>query len=289
MNRYAEIINRISNRLDELSAYNSDSLYSNLLEAEKYSLTGGGKHLRGLIVIKTAMLGGIDIDDSIDIACALEMIHTYSLIHDDLPEMDNDDFRRGLPTCHKKFGADIALLAGDGLLTKAFQVVAETKKFTYAQKIKCVSLLANACGEHGMLAGQTIDKLSENVKIDLETLLSLHSKKTGALFRCAVLLGSVLANLDTNTENLLVNYMSHMGLAFQIKDDILDVVSTSEQLGKPVNSDAGSFKSTFVSMLGLEKSYDFLSQEIAEAKKISKSFEDLFFSLLADFFENRQK
>lgn len=288
MNKYSELIEKISAQLDLLSNYCSSS-YEVLTKAEKYSLVSGGKHLRGLIVLKCAMLGGAEVDKVINFACALEMIHTYSLVHDDLPEMDNDDFRRGVPTCHKKFGADIALLAGDALLTKAFDIVANDENYSSDIKIECIKILARACGEHGMLAGQTIDKCSENKQISYDELLELHSRKTGDMFCAAVSLGCVLGGVDTVTTQNLLSYIKELGLAFQIKDDILDVISTVEILGKPINSDEKSNKSTFISVLGLEESTNLLNMKVETAKKYVSNIKDQFFIDLADFFVNRTK
>ena len=286
MNKYKPLINLIEKRLDELSVY-SKSSYDVLCEAERYSLLAGGKHLRALIVLQTALLGGISPEDSIDFACAVEMVHTYSLIHDDLPEMDNDDLRRGVPTCHKKFGADIALLAGDALLTKAFNIIATNSKFTADQKIECIRILSDACGEHGMLAGQTIDKVSENVQIDYETLLQLHLRKTGDMFLASIKIGIALSSINNEIKEMLENYIKDLGLAFQIKDDILDVTSSVEVLGKPINSDSKSFKSTFVSMLGIDKSRELLEKKVADAKETASKVGNEFFVDLADFFANR--
>ena len=286
MNKYVDQINLINDRLDELSRF-SPSSYSVLCEAERYSLMSGGKHLRALILLQTAKLGGVDYSESVDFACALEMVHTYSLIHDDLPEMDNDDLRRGVPTCHKKFGVDIALLAGDALLTKAFEVIADNECFNSDIKLNAIKILANACGEHGMLAGQTIDKTSENVRISYDRLTELHARKTGDMFLAAIKIGCLIGNLDLNKAELLEKYMSLLGIAFQVKDDILDVTSTAEILGKPINSDVESDKSTFISILGMEKSKELLSEKVAEAKKIALELDSEFFVKLADFFENR--
>lgn len=288
MNRYSVYTDKISKHLDKLSDYSASS-YEVLSEAQKYSLVSGGKHLRGLLLMQTAMLGGVEADKLLNFACAIEMVHTYSLIHDDLPEMDNDDLRRGVPTCHKKFGHAIALLAGDALITKTFNIISNDSYFSSDTKLRCISILSEACGEHGMLAGQTIDKICENKSISFELLNELHARKTGDMFAAAVKMGCVLGNVDKRVENNLVSYIADLGLAFQIKDDILDVVSTSEQLGKPVNSDEKSAKSTFVSMLGLEKSDLLLKQTVQRAKDSVKDIQAPFFSILADYFVNRTK
>lgn len=288
MNNYKDIINLISKRLDEISNF-SDCSYSDLLKAEKYSLMSGGKHLRGLILIKCALLGDATVDGVIDYACALEMVHTYSLVHDDLPEMDNDDLRRGKPTCHKKFGDDIALLAGDALLTKAFNIIANDKNFDSDIKIETIKYLSQKSGEHGMLAGQVIDKQSENKQIGEALLCELQQRKTGDLFACAVLIGCLLGNVDDDVRDSLLKYIENLGLAFQIKDDILDVTSSESVLGKSINSDEKCAKSTFVTLFGIEESKRILDNKIQEAKKYICNIESEFFIFLADYFANREK
>ena len=288
MNKYNDTIKLLSSRLDELTRFSNCS-YDKLLEAERYSVTAGGKHLRGLILLETAKMGKISSEAAIDYACALEMVHTYSLIHDDLPEMDNDNMRRGLPTCHVKYGTDMALLAGDALLTKAFSVIASDTNFSDDKKIECIRILADACGEHGMLAGQTIDKLSENTQIDYERLVELHSRKTADMFCAAVKIGCVLGNIPNDIEAVLTDAMNSLGLIFQIRDDILDVISDSKVLGKPVNSDEKSGKSTFVSLLGQDKSQALLEKLMSEAKQKIALSGNSFFLDLADFFVSRTK
>jgi len=288
MNKYNDIANLISKRLDELSNFNSCS-YSKLLEAEKYSLTAGGKHLRGIILIHTAMLGDANINATIDLACALEMVHTYSLIHDDLPDMDNDDLRRGKPTCHKVFGLDIALLAGDALITKAFNVICSIDNLNDTTKIKCIKILSDCCGEHGMLAGQTIDKLSEDKYLKVSELEELQARKTGDMFLAAIKIGCIVGNLPCEISKKLENYINFLGLAFQIKDDILDVTSSKDIIGKPVNSDKKQNKSTFVSLLGLEKAQLLLDKKVIMAKECLNGINDCFYLDLADYFSNRNK
>ncbi len=288
MNKYVDIVNLISSRLDSISDF-SDCNYNSLLLAQKYSLTSGGKHLRGLILLKCAMYGGVDIYKALDYACALEMVHTYSLVHDDLPEMDNDDLRRGKPTCHKKFGADIALLAGDALLTKAFNLIANDNNFNNDTKIDVIRILSEKCGEHGMLAGQTIDKECEDKAIDEELLCELQLRKTGELFVSAVEIGCRLGNVNNSIKDKLVEYIKNLGLAFQIKDDILDVTSSQEVLGKPINSDNKCLKSTFVSIYGLEKAKEIMQNKINLAKQLVCDVDDPFFIELADYFAKREK
>lgn len=288
MNKYKYIIEKVSERLDVLSDY-SEVSYSELLDAQKYSLTAGGKHLRALILIKCSMLGNRSLDEVIDYACALEMVHTYSLIHDDLPEMDNDDMRRGMPTCHIKYGTAVALLAGDAMVTKAFNIIACDNHFESDIKIECIRILSEKCGEHGMLAGQAIDKKCEGQAISRELLNELHSRKTGDMFEAAVLIGCTLGNVPDALCKKLVEYIKYLGLVFQIKDDILDVVSSSDILGKPVDSDEKSVKSTYVSVYGLEKSEEILLDKTESAIKIAREIEDPFFIDLAEYFAKRIK
>ncbi len=288
MNKYAGEIKLIECRLDELTRYSSCS-YEKLLEAQRYSIMAGGKHLRGLILVKTAQLGKNGAEYALDAACALEMVHTYSLIHDDLPEMDNDDMRRGKPTCHIAYGADMALLAGDALLTKAFSVIANIRGISERARLDCIEALAAACGEHGMLAGQAIDKLSENRSIDIELLRQLHSRKTADMFRAAVKMGCITGGVDDDTACKLDDVMLLLGLAFQIKDDLLDVTSDSDHLGKPVKSDLKSGKSTFVSLIGKEQSERLLREYSDRAKSISEQICAPFFTELCDYFINRTK
>lgn len=286
MNKYKEFINLITEHLDKLTSYN-ECEYSNLLQAERYSITSGGKHLRGLIVLQCAILGGVNVCDALDFACAVEMVHTYSLIHDDLPDMDNDDLRRGKPTCHKVFGNDVALLAGDALLTKAFNILANNKYFDSDVKIKCIKVLSDACGEHGMLAGQVIDKNYEQQECTVEMVDLLHHNKTGKMFLASVKIGCILGGVDEKIQNALVEYINHLGLAFQIKDDILDVTADETVLGKPINSDQKSTKSTYVSILGLEKSKQILLQLVNKAKSCIDFENNQFFVDLADYFIDR--
>lgn len=286
MNKYKHLINLISEHLDKLTKFDNCE-YSDLLKAERYSITSGGKHLRGLIVLQCAMLNGIDVKKALDFACAVEMVHTYSLIHDDLPDMDNDDLRRGKPTCHKVFGNDIALLAGDALLTKAFNVIARNSDFDDTIKIKAIKSLSDACGEHGMLAGQVIDKKNENKDCTLDIVNLLHDKKTGKMFETSVEIGCLLSGVDYKTQQSLLGYIKLLGLAFQVKDDILDVTSTAETLGKPINSDRKSTKSTYVSILGIEKSKEILNTLVFDAKKHVEDIENQFFVDLADYFVDR--
>jgi len=219
-----------------------------LIEAMKYSLFAGGKRFRPALVLGAADLVAGDDTCAIPAACAIEMIHTYSLIHDDLPAMDNDDFRRGKPSCHRAFGEALAILAGDTLVTMAFAVLTRTENLTVIREI------AEAAGVCGMAAGQVMDLEAEHQKPSLSRLQSIHAHKTGALIRASVRVGAILAQANPQQLDALTQFGEHLGLAFQITDDILDVVGTPEKLGKPVGGDATKEKATYPSLVGLAES-----------------------------------
>lgn len=227
--------------------------YKQLYEAMNYSLLQGGKRIRPILT--KAVLDAMKLDASLykEFLCALECIHTYSLIHDDLPAMDNDDYRRGNLTNHKVYGDGMAILAGDGLLTYAFQLCSENTTASAEQKIKAIQCLATAAGPAGMVGGQAFDLLSEGKHIPLEELKVLHSGKTGALFNAAIELGLILSNANRSKYAAYMTYANCLGLLFQITDDILDVTGTIEELGKTPGSDIRQDKSTYVSLLGLEQ------------------------------------
>lgn len=227
--------------------------YKRLYEAMNYSLLQGGKRIRPILT--KAVLDAMKVDASLykEFLCALECIHTYSLIHDDLPAMDNDDYRRGNLTNHKVYGDGMAILAGDGLLTYAFQLCSENTTASAEQKIKAIHCLATAAGPEGMVGGQAFDLLSEGKHIPLEELKVLHSGKTGALFNAAIELGLILSNADQAKYAAYMTYANCLGLLFQITDDILDVTGTIEELGKTPGSDIRQDKSTYVALLGLDE------------------------------------
>lgn len=229
------------------------SEYKRLYEAMNYSLLQGGKRIRPILT--KAVLDAMKVDASLykEFLCALECIHTYSLIHDDLPAMDNDDYRRGNLTNHKVYGDGMAILAGDGLLTYAFQLCTENTTASAEQKIKAIQCLATAAGPEGMVGGQAFDLLSEGKHIPLEELKVLHSGKTGALFNAAIELGLILSSADQAKYAAYMTYANCLGLLFQITDDILDVTGTIEELGKTPGSDIRQDKSTYVSLLGLDE------------------------------------
>ena len=237
-----------------------------LLEAMRYSLFAGGKRLRPTLALGAAeIVSGTD-DTALPVACALEMIHTYSLIHDDLPAMDDDDLRRGKPTCHKAFGEATAILAGDGLLTMAFDVAAETGS------IAIVRELARAAGVAGMVGGQQADLAGEGQQLGLDALRRIHRAKTGALIRASARCGALAAGGDAPAVDALTAYGEHLGLAFQITDDILDVTGTEAAIGKPVGSDVSRDKSTYPALLGLDESRRLAAEAVDAALAALSAF-----------------
>ncbi len=227
-----------------------------IYEAMRYSLLAGGKRLRPILCLATCDLTGGKSEMAMPTACALEMIHTMSLIHDDLPAMDNDDFRRGKPTNHKVYGDDIAILAGDGLLAYAFEYVAtKTKNVAPENIVRVVACLGRTVGAAGLVGGQVLDLESEGkTDITAETLSFIHTHKTGALLEASVVSGAILANASEADIKRLSQYAQNIGLAFQIIDDILDITATDEQLGKTAGKDLEAQKATYPSLWGLEKS-----------------------------------
>jgi geranylgeranyl diphosphate synthase, type II len=237
-----------------------------LMEAMRYSLMAGGKRLRPILALAACEAVGGHADAALGYACALEMIHTYSLVHDDLPCMDDDDLRRGRPTNHKVFGEAIALLAGDGLLTDAFALIARSARtagITAEVIIETIAELAEACGSAGMVGGQVLDLLAEGQPLTQPELEHLHSKKTGALFIASVCGGGRLGGAPPAQLQSLRNYAAALGLAFQVTDDLLDVEQTTEHLGKRSHKDHERGKATYPSILGLERSRAF-AHELAD-------------------------
>ncbi|MDJ0727337.1 MAG: polyprenyl synthetase family protein [Prochloraceae cyanobacterium] len=236
-----------------------------IYEAMRYSLLAGGKRLRPILCLATCELVGGTIEMAMPTACALEMIHTMSLIHDDLPAMDDDDYRRGQLTNHKVYGENIAILAGDGLLSYAFECAAETENVPSDRIVRVVALLGRAVGACGLVGGQVIDLESEGkTDITVETLNFIHTHKTGALLEASVLSGAILAGAKDEQIEQLTEYAKNIGLAFQIVDDILDITATKEELGKTAGKDLQAQKATFPSIWGLEESQ-------AQARKLVES------------------
>lgn len=241
------------------------SLEGRLAEAMEYSLMAGGKRVRPMLLMAAADAVGGDGDKFLTSACAIEMIHTYSLIHDDLPAMDNDDYRRGKLTNHKVYGDGMAILAGDALLTLAFEVLLRQEGVSDAVKLSVVREFSVAAGQSGMVGGQALDLESEGKRIDLKTLQKLHMGKTGALFRAAIRSGAILAGADSEQLAALTSYADKFGLAFQITDDILDVTGDEAVIGKPVGSDERNDKSTYVTLTSLDKARELAQKTVDEA------------------------
>lgn len=251
-----ELLNRYSAQVEQaledcVSAVGTK--YDLLIEAMRYSLIAGGKRLRPLLVLEFCRVCGGDTIKALPFACAVEMIHTYSLIHDDLPCMDDDDLRRGKPTNHKVYGEATAVLAGDALLTAAFEMMAEHRDGLNAERVlEAVDCLSHAAGAAGMVGGQILDMEGEERSLSVPELELTQSLKTGALIRAAAEIGCILAGGTPEQRAAVREYAQCIGRAFQVRDDMLDVTSTDEELGKPIGSDAENGKTTFVTALGLE-------------------------------------
>ena len=242
-----------------------------LFSAMRYSLLAGGKRLRPLLVLEFCRLCGGDPSKAMPFAAAVEMVHTYSLIHDDLPCMDNDDFRRGNPTNHKVYGEAIAVLAGDALLTAAFSFLAKAE-LSDSQRIRAVAILAECAGELGMVGGQILDIESESRQCNVQEVLDIQSRKTGALIRSACLLGVVAADGNETQMKAAANFADRIGLAFQIRDDMLDVIGDAKELGKSVGTDA--MKNTFVQLYGVDACGRLVEEHTAKSIDVLKIFPD---------------
>lgn len=255
----------------------SNDLLHDHIEAMRYSLFAGGKRIRPILCIAVCEALGCHDDAVLPVAMSLECIHTYSLIHDDLPAMDNDDLRRGKPTSHVKFGEAGAILAGDGLLTFGFDLLSApslTPQITAETQVKLIHVLARSAGSLGMVGGQAIDIDSEGKDIDFDTLRTLHSCKTGALIRCSVQMGAILGKATPAEYDALTQYGEHIGLAFQIVDDLLNVTATTEQLGKKAGSDAELAKATYPSFFGIEGTRTKAKQAVDDAVRCLTQFDD---------------
>lgn len=238
-----------------------------LFDAMRYSVFSGGKRFRPILVILVAKGFKVSHDKVMPIACAIEFIHTYSLIHDDLPSIDNDDMRRGKPTCHIKFGEDIAILAGDALFSESLNLVLKQKKYSSDEIVlKLAEELSKATGTSGMIAGQVMDVISNSENVGKETLNFIHNNKTGKLIRASVRCGAILSNADNYQLKKFTEFGEHLGLAFQITDDILDEVGEEKNTGKRTGNDKALKKITYTSYYGLKKSKEIAKKEIELAK-----------------------
>ena len=286
--RYDSYRAAVDDHLGGLFADAKDKPYRRLQEAMRYSLLAGGKRVRPVMTLAFCdMLGG-QWREALPFACALELVHTYSLIHDDLPCMDDDDLRRGRPTCHKVYGETMAVLAGDALQGEAFGLIAAAPAMTAQQRIDAVAVLSAACGGDGMVAGQVLDM--DHLAQGEADLRLLHRLKTGAMLQAAAELGCVAAGADGGLRQRARDYGCHIGLAFQVRDDVLDVVADQGELGKPIGSDRAEGKRTFVDLLGLEACQALVAEETAKAKAALADLPDSGFLLnLADHLAERRK
>jgi geranylgeranyl diphosphate synthase type II len=265
----------VNRTLENLIIDRQDVPEKSIYTAMKYSIEAGGKRLRPVLAIAVCDLLEEDINEVLPYACAIEMIHTYSLIHDDLPAMDNDDYRRGRLTNHKVFGEAMAILAGDALLNYAFEVMLNNtvrNPGNTSQKVEAMSIIAKASGVSGMIGGQVVDMESENKEISAGLLEYMHRCKTGALIKAPVMASAVLCKAAPDVKECLEQFAEKLGLAFQIKDDILDIEGSTEKLGKKIGSDTANNKSTFVTIYGLEKSKRMLEEITQDAINTLKVF-----------------
>jgi len=260
-----------------------------ICKSMNYSLKAGGKRIRPVLALACIEVVGGQPLDFVKEAAALELIHTYSLIHDDLPAMDNDDFRRGQPSNHKMFGEATAILTGDALLTYAFELLAQPSLAPPEKQLRVIRETAQAAGWQGMVGGQVLDTLSQEQNYSLIDIENIHRKKTGALLVASARLGAILGGGTEDQIEKISDYAALIGLAFQIKDDILDISSEQAILGKPVGSDLKQGKKTYVSVLGLSKAEKHLEDTIAAAKRCLADFSDSaeFLSSLADYIAQR--
>lgn len=284
-----EYKNLVDSKLSEF--FNPSGMsYDGLLESMRYSLTAGGKRIRPTLVLEFCRISGGDVEKALPVACAIEMLHTYSLIHDDLPCMDNDDLRRGKPTNHVVYGECTATLAGDALQAEAFGTIARSE-LPAENKIACVEILADAVGSDGMCAGQYLDMVGESKRLTEEELDDINSRKTGALLIAACRMGVAAAGGSGEMLEAAAHYGACVGAAFQIRDDILDVISTSEELGKPIGSDAQEHKNTYMALLGESKCMEMIEKLTNQAKSaLCGAFDDTkFLCDLADSMVTRRK
>lgn len=263
--------------------------YDGLLESMHYSLTAGGKRIRPMLVLEFCRISGGNIEKTLPVACAIEMLHTYSLIHDDLPCMDNDALRRGKPTNHVVYGECTATLAGDALQAEAFGTIARSQLPAEA-RVTCVEILADAVGSDGMCAGQYLDMVGEHKLLSEDELNDINSRKTGSLLTAACRMGVAAAGGNKAMLEAAAQYGACVGAAFQIRDDILDVISTSDELGKPIGSDAQEHKNTYMTLLGEDKCMQMIEKLTDQAKNaIAGTFEDTkFLCELADSMVTRK-
>ncbi|MEG1448316.1 MAG: polyprenyl synthetase family protein [Oscillospiraceae bacterium] len=289
LNEYKNLVEKM---LDTFVVFDENEKYKIITEAMRYSLLGGGKRIRAALVLAVYSEFSDDIMPAVPFACAIEMIHGYSLVHDDLPCMDDDDVRRGKPSCHKKFGEANALLAGDALLTFAFETITEKadfRKIDPVNAMKATNILASCAGYKGMIGGQVLDLASEGKKVSIEEIAYTNSLKTGKLIIAACLMGATIGGATEEYIAQIEKYASYIGIAFQIADDILDSVGDEIKLGKPIGSDLSNNKTTFVSEYGVEKAREIALDYVQKAKDCLKNagVKDEFLYNMADMMVDR--
>lgn len=273
-NQIEKLSDLIQNKFIDLkNSFPKEYNLNEIADAMWYSLMACGKRIRPILTLEFCRVCGGDVNNALSAACALEMIHTFSLIHDDLPCMDDDDMRRGKPSCHKAYGEAMALLAGDALLNYAYQLIADDESISFETRIKLISDLSKSVGVVGMIGGQVIDTTYSGGFND-ETLLDMYSMKTGALLKTACKMGCIAAKADAHKIKSAESFAEKLGLAFQIIDDILDISGDEKLLGKPIGSDAESGKVTYASLNGIEKSREFARRLTEEALEMLDEFEN---------------
>lgn len=274
INEFSELINK--DLFEYFDTYLEE--YKVIFDSMRYSVENGGKRVRPLLTLLFCDACGGDVKKALPVAEAVEYIHTYSLIHDDLPCMDNDDFRRGKPSNHKVYGEAFALLAGDGLLTAAFERITDLHKaglYSADVAVNAIYTLSHLAGSRGMIGGQVIDLINEdNADADIDSLMLMDNLKTGALIEAACVMGCIVAEADEAKKKAAAEFAKKIGLAFQIKDDILDVTGTLEKLGKMVGSDEQNGKSTYVTLLGVDKCQELVDKLTEEAMSALEAFDD---------------
>lgn len=283
---------KIDKRLEELTDVKTEHI-NTLVQSMRYSLLSDGKRIRPFLFLSIIDLYGLNSDDYIDIACSIEMIHTYSLIHDDLPAMDDDDMRRGRPTNHIVYGDDIAILAGDALLNYSFEIMLNfIYKNPNISNIKAVKKIANLAGINGMIGGQFLDVSSENKNISTEELDFIHKNKTSALITAPILSAGIICEVSNDEERHLSSFGYNIGMAFQIRDDILDILGSEELIGKKIGKDIEHHKNTFPKYYGLEKSEkiceEYIEKALEDIEKLTTSNKD-FLKHVAYYLLNRKK
>ncbi len=265
------------------------SAYNRLVEAMRYSVLGGGKRIRAVLCLEFCRVCGGNPEDALPFACALEMIHAYSLIHDDLPCMDDDALRRGKPSCHVAYGEAIALLAGDALQACAFKTALLAQNIPEKQTVVATRVLAQCCGYEGMCGGQAMDLEAEEHPVDQSTLFEIHAGKTGQLILAAAKMGCLAASATDEQMQAAEEYAAEIGIVFQMVDDVLDVTASQDVLGKPIGSDAESGKTTYVTLFGIEKTMEYAAVHNTRAKSALSQLgeESAFLSDLSDYLLHR--